>query len=56
MRSIRTIKGKAATNEHIWSGLACLKANPQVKNFRRFGKGKAGVRERGVLGEVSERV
>ena len=40
MRSIRTIKGKAATNEHIFSGLACLKANTQVKNFRRFGKGK----------------
>ncbi len=24
----------------IWSGLACLKANPKVRNFRRFGKGK----------------
>lgn len=24
----------------IWVGLACLKANPKVKNFRRFGKGK----------------
>ncbi len=24
----------------IWTGLACLKANPKVKGFRRFGKGK----------------
>lgn len=24
----------------VWFGLACLKANPAVKNFRRFGKGK----------------
>jgi hypothetical protein len=24
----------------MWTGLACLKANPRVKNFRRFGKGK----------------
>jgi hypothetical protein len=24
----------------VWFGLACLKANPEVKNFRRFGKGK----------------
>ena len=24
----------------IWYGLACLKANPEVRNFRRFGKGK----------------
>lgn len=24
----------------MWFGLACLKANPEVKNFRRFGKGK----------------
>ena len=24
----------------IWTGLACLKANPTVKGFRRFGKGK----------------
>ncbi len=27
-------------NGDIWFGLACLKANPAVKNFRRFGKGK----------------
>jgi hypothetical protein len=25
---------------NIWTGLACLKANPKVKNFRRFGRGK----------------
>jgi len=24
----------------LWTGLACLKANPKVKRFRRFGKGK----------------
>jgi hypothetical protein len=24
----------------LWTGLACLKANPKVKGFRRFGKGK----------------
>jgi hypothetical protein len=24
----------------LWTGLACLKANPKVKTFRRFGKGK----------------
>jgi hypothetical protein len=24
----------------IWTGLACLKANPKVKGFRRFGQGK----------------
>lgn len=24
----------------IWTGIACLKANPKVKNFRRFGEGK----------------
>jgi hypothetical protein len=24
----------------FWTGLACLKANPRVKGFRRFGKGK----------------
>jgi len=24
----------------VWFGLACLKANPKAKNFRRFGKGK----------------
>jgi hypothetical protein len=24
----------------VWTGIACLKANPKVKNFRRFGKGK----------------
>ena len=24
----------------LWIGLACLKANPKVKGFRRFGKGK----------------
>ena len=24
----------------LWSGVACLKASPEVKNFRRFGKGK----------------
>lgn len=28
------------TDGDIWIGLACLKANPKVKNFRRFGKGK----------------
>jgi hypothetical protein len=27
-------------DNNIWSGLACLKANPKVKKFRRFGKGK----------------
>jgi hypothetical protein len=25
---------------NIWFGLACLKANPKAKNFRRFGRGK----------------
>ena len=24
----------------IWTGIACLKANPKVRNFRRFGEGK----------------
>lgn len=24
----------------LWTGLACLKANPKAKGFRRFGKGK----------------
>ncbi len=24
----------------LWTGLACLKANPKVKGFRRFGNGK----------------
>jgi hypothetical protein len=24
----------------IWTGIACLKANPKVKDFRRFGEGK----------------
>jgi hypothetical protein len=24
----------------LWTGLACLKANPEVKGFRRFGEGK----------------
>lgn len=24
----------------LWTGIACLKANPEVKGFRRFGKGK----------------
>jgi hypothetical protein len=24
----------------LWTGLACLKANPKVKGFRRFGEGK----------------
>lgn len=24
----------------VWVGLACLKAKPEAKNFRRFGKGK----------------
>ncbi len=24
----------------LWTGLACLKANPAVKGFRRFGDGK----------------
>ncbi|HTS34611.1 MAG TPA: hypothetical protein VMH04_03005 [Candidatus Solibacter sp.] len=28
------------TDPAIWVGLACLKANPKVKNFRRFGDGK----------------
>lgn len=28
------------THGDVWTGLACLKANPRVKNFRRFGKGK----------------
>ena len=25
---------------NIWTAVACLKANPKVKNVRRFGKGK----------------
>jgi len=25
----------------LWTGLACLKANPKVKGFRRFGDGKS---------------
>lgn len=34
-------KGRAlVVDGNIWTGLACLKANPRVKNFRRFGKGK----------------
>lgn len=28
------------TEDEIWVGLACLKANPKVKTFRRFGSGK----------------
>jgi hypothetical protein len=24
----------------IWTGVACLRANPKVKGFRRFGEGK----------------
>lgn len=28
------------TDGDIWVGLARLKANPKVNNFRRFGKGK----------------
>ena len=24
----------------LWTGLACLKANPKVKGFRKFGEGK----------------
>ena len=28
------------SDENIWVGLACLKANPEVRNFRRFGQGK----------------
>jgi len=24
----------------LWTGIACLKAKPGVKNFRRFGKGR----------------
>ncbi len=28
------------SNGDIWVGLACLKANPKARNFRRFGKGK----------------
>lgn len=28
------------TDGDIWAGLACLKANPKVKDFRRFGRGK----------------
>jgi hypothetical protein len=28
------------TDGNIWIGLACVKANPAVKNFRRFGMGK----------------
>jgi hypothetical protein len=24
----------------LWTGVACLKANPKVKGFRRFGDGK----------------
>jgi hypothetical protein len=28
------------TDGEVWCGLACLKANPKVKNFRRFGKGR----------------
>jgi hypothetical protein len=36
LRSAKGLSGSGA----IWTGLACLKANPKVKNFRRFGKGK----------------
>jgi hypothetical protein len=25
---------------NLWTGLACLKADPNVEGFRRFGKGK----------------
>lgn len=28
------------TDGDVWTGIACLKANPKVKNFRRFGDGK----------------
>jgi hypothetical protein len=28
------------TDRNLWFGLACLKADPKVKNFRRFGKGR----------------
>ncbi len=28
------------TDGDIWAGLACLKAKPDAKNFRRFGDGK----------------
>ncbi len=24
----------------VWTGIACLKANPKVRNFQRFGEGK----------------
>lgn len=37
---MRAHKQKNLIDENIWTGLACLKANPKVKNFRRFGKGK----------------
>src|SRR5450631_1457489 len=37
--ALRSAKGSSG-NGDIWTGLACLKANPKVKNFRRFGKGK----------------
>ena len=33
-------KPNLETDQNIWTGIACLKANPKVKNFRRFGKGK----------------
>jgi hypothetical protein len=30
---------KFVSDGEIWCGIACLKANPNAKNFRRFGKG-----------------
>jgi len=32
--------GGSSINNSIWTGVACLKADPRVKKFRRFGKGK----------------
>lgn len=28
------------SSKDLWTGLACLKANPEVNNFRRFGNGR----------------
>ena len=33
-------KPREIIDANIWTGIACLKAHPQAKNFRRFGKGK----------------
>ena len=38
--SMEPEKSRFETDENIWTGLACLKANPKAKDFRRFGDGK----------------